>query len=266
MCEVLAKETRSDASRQGGGVDKIPGPTGAAQPPWRIRQTLSPLLDPPTRFMNPFVRFLNSSIGRKYVMAITGLSLTLFLLVHMAGNLSLYAGNEAFNAYAELIESNPLLPLAEAGLAALFVVHILFAVLLIKTNKGSRDEGYRATLGMGSKTLASTTMWITGPLLLVFLLVHLWDFRITKEIYDLPEGGLAQLVTDRLRSPFGFGIYVIGVALVGLHLWHAFQSAFQTLGVAHPRYRTLIMHTGRLLTVALVAGFGGLPFYLFFTG
>ena len=66
--------------------------------------------------MNSFIRFLNSSIGRKYVMAVTGLSLTLFLLVHMAGNLTIYAGNEAFNEYADLLESNPLLPLAEAGL------------------------------------------------------------------------------------------------------------------------------------------------------
>ena len=64
--------------------------------------------------MNSFIRFLSSSIGRKYVMAVTGLSLTLFLLVHMAGNLTLYAGNDAFNEYADLLESNPLLPLAEA--------------------------------------------------------------------------------------------------------------------------------------------------------
>lgn len=215
--------------------------------------------------MNPFVRFLNSSIGRKYVMAITGLSLTLFLLVHMAGNLTLYSGNKAFNDYAHLLESNPLLPLAEAGLAGLFAVHILFAVFLVKKNKTSRDEGYRATLGMGSKTLASTTMWVTGPLLLVFLLIHLWDFRIKKELVE-GDYDLAQMVVDRLTSPVGFAIYVISVGLVGLHMWHAFQSAFQTLGVAHPRYRGIIQNTGRLITVLLVAGFGGIPFYLFFTG
>lgn len=214
--------------------------------------------------MNPFVRFLTSSIGRKYVMAVTGLSLTLFLLVHMAGNLTIYAGNEAFNEYADLLESNPLLPLAEAGLAALFLVHVVFAVALIAKNKTSREEGYKAELGMGRKTVASTTMWITGPLLLVFLLIHIWDFRIAKELVD--EYDLAQMVVDRLKSPIGFGIYVVAIALVGLHMWHAFQSAFQTLGVAHPRYRALIKNTGRLITALLVAGFGGIPFYLFFLG
>ena len=220
--------------------------------------------------MNPFVRFLNSSIGRKYVMAVTGLSLTAFLLVHMAGNLTLYVGNDAFNAYAHVLESNPLLPLAELGLAGLFLVHVVFALLLTKRNRQSRSEGYQASLGMGAKTLASTTMWITGPLIFVFLIVHIWDFRIRKELigeHELEEsGGIAMMVVERLSSPLGFGIYVISIALVGFHMWHAFQSAFQTLGVAHPRYRTLIKHTGRLITALLVAGFGGIPFYLLITG
>ncbi|MDG1490692.1 MAG: succinate dehydrogenase cytochrome b subunit [Planctomycetota bacterium] len=214
--------------------------------------------------MNSFIRFLSSSIGRKYVMAVTGLSLTLFLLVHMAGNLTLYAGNDAFNEYADLLESNPLLPLAEAGLLVLFVVHILFAVLLTGRNKTSRSEKYQSSLGMGAKTVASTTMWITGPVLLVFLVIHIWDFRISKELLD--EYDLAQMVVDRLRHPVGFVIYTASIGMVGLHMWHAFQSAFQTLGVAHPRYRALIQNTGRLITALLVAGFGGIPFYLFFTG
>lgn len=216
--------------------------------------------------MNPLVRFLTSSIGRKYVMAVTGLSLTLFLIVHMAGNLTIYASKEAFNEYADLLESNPLLPLAEAGLAALFIVHLVFAIALTRVNKSSRDVAYTSTLGMGSKTLASKTMWITGPLILVFLLIHLWDFRIAKELVEGGEYDLGQMVIDRLRSPLGFGIYVVGIGLVGLHLWHGFQSAFQTLGVAHPRYRTLIMHAGRFVAVALVAGFIGIPFYLMITG
>ena len=214
--------------------------------------------------MNSFIRFLSSSIGRKYVMAVTGLSLTLFLLVHMAGNLTLYAGNDAFNEYADLLESNPLLPLAEAGLLVLFVVHILFAVLLTGRNKTSRSDKYQSSLGMGAKTVASTTMWITGPVLLVFLVIHIWDFLISKELLD--EYDLAQMVVDRLRHPVGFVIYTASIGMVGLHMWHAFQSAFQTLGVAHPRYRSLIQNTGRLITALLVAGFGGIPFYLFFTG
>ncbi len=74
------------------------------------------------------------------------------------------------------------------------------------------------------------------------------------------------MVVERLKSPIGFGIYAISMGILGLHMWHAFASAFQTLGVAHPRYRALIKITGRVLTVLLVAGFGGIPFYLFFAG
>ena len=216
--------------------------------------------------MNSFVKFLNSSIGRKYVMAITGLSLTLFLLVHMAGNLTLYFGADAFNEYAHLIESNPLLPLAEIGLFVLFVVHIVFAVFLTTKNKTSRTDKYRSELGMGAKSLASTTMWITGPLLLVFLLIHLWDFRISKEFIDPSEYDLAAMVIARFKSPIGFGIYSLSMVVLGFHMWHAFQSAFQTLGMAHPRYRGLIKLTGRGIAVLLVVGFGGIPCYLFFAG
>lgn len=214
--------------------------------------------------MNPFVRFLNSSIGRKYVMAATGLSLTLFLIVHMAGNLTLYAGKEAFNAYAHVLESNPLLPLAEAGLAALFLVHLVFALILTGRNKASRSTAYKASLGMGAKTLASTTMWITGPIIFLFLLVHLWDFRIAKEFLEEGEPyDLAQMVIDRLSSPLGFAIYMVGIVLVGLHLWHGFQSSFQTIGLGHPRYRRLVLWLGRGISLLLVAGFGGLPLYIF---
>ncbi|MDB4561847.1 hypothetical protein N9185_00565, partial [bacterium] len=131
-------------------------------------------------------------------------------------------------------------------------------------NKTSRSDKYQSSLGMGAKTVASTTMWITGPVLLVFLVIHIWDFRISKELLD--EYDLAQMVVDRLRHPVGFVIYTASIGMVGLHMWHAFQSAFQTLGVAHPRYRSLIQNTGRLITALLVAGFGGIPFYLFFTG
>ena len=216
--------------------------------------------------MNPFVKFLNSSIGRKYVMAITGLSLLLFLIVHLVGNLTLYVGPEAFNEYAYFLESNPLLPVAEAGLAAVFLVHIVFAIMLINKNRGSRSDKYQSSLGMGAKTLASTTMWVTGPLLLVFLLIHLWDFRISKEFIDPSEYDLAAMVIARFKSPIGLGIYVTSMVVLGFHMWHAFQSAFQTLGLAHPRYRGLIQLTGRAIAVLLVVGFGGIPCYLFFAG
>ncbi len=207
-------------------------------------------------------RFLSSSLGRKYVMAVTGLSLELFLIAHLAGNLTLFLGDSTFNAYAHALESNPLLPLAEAGLAAVFLVHIAVAIVLMAKNRAARRDPYRSSLGKGAKTIASTTMTITGPLVLVFLLIHLWDFRISKMFAD--EGyDLAVAVRARLGSPLGATIYLAGLLVLGAHLWHAFQSAFQTFGVGHPRWRLVVQWVGRLLAVGLFLGFASFPFWLF---
>lgn len=207
-------------------------------------------------------RFLSSSLGRKYVMAVSGLALVLFLVAHLAGNLTLFVGNDLFNAYAHALESNPLLPLLEAGLAAVFLVHIALAVVLIVQNRAARRDKYRSELGKGGKSLASATMTITGPLVLVFLLIHLWDFRISKLFVD--DGyDLAVAVRERLASPLGATIYIFGLLALGLHLWHAFQSAFQTLGLGHPRWRQVILWTGRALAILLFVGFVSFPFWLF---
>lgn len=207
-------------------------------------------------------RLLTSSLGRKYVMAATGVALVLFLVAHLAGNLSLYVGDEAFNGYAHVLESNPLLPLAEAGLAALFAIHVAFAFMLIAKNRAARQQKYQSALGVGAKTLASTTMAITGPLLLVFLLIHLWDFRIAKMFAD--EGyDLAVAVRTRLASPLGATIYIAGMLVLCAHLWHAIQSAAQTFGLAHPRWRSVVAWGGRLLAVALSVGFVSFPFWFF---
>lgn len=207
-------------------------------------------------------RFLSSSLGRKYVMAATGLSLVLFLVAHLAGNATLFLGDDAFNAYAHALESNPLLPLAEAGLAGLFLVHVAFAVLLIVKNRAARLDKYRSELGKGGKTIASATMAVTGPLVLVFLLVHLYDFRITKIFAD--DGyDLAVAVRERLASPLGATVYLAGLLALGLHLWHGFQSAFQTFGVGHPRWRRFVLWTGRAVALALMLGFMAFPIWLF---
>lgn len=210
-------------------------------------------------------RFLTSSLGRKYVMAVSGLALVLFLVAHLAGNLTLFVGNDLFNAYAHALESNPLLPLMEAGLAAVFLVHIAVAIVLIVQNRAARRARYHSELGKGGrvgKTVASATMAITGPIVLVFLLIHIYDFRISKLFVD--EGyDLAVAVRARLSSPLGATIYIFGLLALGTHLWHGFQSAFQTLGVGHPRWRLVILWTGRVLAVVLFLGFVSFPFWLF---
>jgi len=207
-------------------------------------------------------RFLSSSIGKKAAMALTGLGLVGFLVVHLLGNLTLYADDtgEAFNHYAETLEANPFLPVAEIGLALLFAAHIALAVRVTAENREARRQGYRLRASMGERTLASATMIVTGVIVLVFLVVHVADFRIPKLFGRIDD--LAAAVKLRLASPLGAGIYLVGVGALGIHLAHAFKSAFQSLGLNHPRFTPLIARTSVALAVLLFLGFVSFPVVL----
>jgi succinate dehydrogenase / fumarate reductase, cytochrome b subunit len=174
-------------------------------------------------------RTLASSLGKKYVMAVSGLLLVGFLVVHLSGNLLLYFGRDggSFDAYAAALDSNPLLPIAEIGLALLFVVHIATALRVSFENREARSQGYAVRASMGRRTLASTSMLVTGLVILVFLVVHIYDFRVGKLLVE-PSTSLAGLVRKRFATPLGLGIYLVGVAAVAVHLRHAFRSAFQS--------------------------------------
>ena len=205
--------------------------------------------------------FLQSSIGRKFVMALTGAALALFVLIHLLGNLTLFADAEglAFNAYAHTLERSPLLPLAEIGLAALFVVHIYLGIRTALENREARPARYKDLAPHGHRTLASTSMIVTGLLVLTFLVVHLIDFRLAPRDAE----GLASMVIVRLSKPIGAAIYLVGVVALGVHLWHAFQSLFQTLGLNHPRYRPLIVRAGWAFSVLIALGFAAFPVAIF---
>lgn len=206
-------------------------------------------------------RFLRSSIGRKFLMSLTGAALMGFVLVHLLGNLTLFADSsgEVFDSYAHAIESNPLLPLAEIGLAVLFVVHIALGIRLALDNRDARPARYKELQAHGGRTLASLTMPVTGVLVLIFLVVHLLDFRLAERDPD----GLAAMVVTRLESPLAALVYGAGVLALGVHLWHAFQSAFQSLGLFHPRYRDLIRNAGRAFAVLVAVGFAAFPVVIY---
>jgi len=219
---------------------------------------------------------LCSSLGRKYLVAASGLLLVGFLIAHLLGNLTLLVDRTggAFNAYAHAIETNPLLPVAEIGLAALFVLHAGMAITVTYKNRRSRSTRYAVAADKGKRTLASSSMIVTGLVVLVFLIVHLVDFRFTKgtveavarygsnrEVFDL-----AAMVRARLSSPIGATIYVVAVLILGVHLTHAVRSAAQSLGVNHPNLNTLIVRGGVALAIALTLGFVSIPVYFLFQG
>ncbi len=193
-------------------------------------------------------------------MSLTGAGLVLFVLVHLAGNLTLYADRSGatFDQYSEKLERNPLLPAAEAGLVTLFLVHIALGIHTALANREARPVRYKELAPHGERTLASVSMLVTGLLILIFLVVHLLDFRLAKRA---PEG-LAHMVVERLSTPLGAALYLVGVGALGVHLWHAFQSAFQSLGLHHPRYRPAIQKAGWTLALALGLGFATFPVVL----
>jgi succinate dehydrogenase / fumarate reductase cytochrome b subunit len=210
------------------------------------------------------IRTASSSIGKKALMALTGLLLIGFLVVHLAGNLTFYMDGDgaAFDSYAETLESNPLLPLAEFGLLVLFVTHIVLALRVTKQNRDARKSRYAVRATAGGSTAGSRSMVITGIVLLVFLVVHIMDFRLQNDGTE----SMAALVREELSAPLGAGLYAVAMLALGLHVSHAFKSAMQTLGCNHPKYTPLIEKASLGLGIVLGLGFLSFPLVIFFMG
>lgn len=207
-------------------------------------------------------RYLLSSIGKKQLVAVSGLLLVGFLFTHLAGNLAMYGGQAKFDGYAEFLEHQPWLVPAELALAALFLLHVAWGLRVSWENLRARPERYAAAVALGGRTWGSATMKYTGLMTLVFLCVHIWTFKLGQ-----PEGrSLFDWVLFHFRKPWYAGFYVLAMITLGLHLSHGVKSAFQTLGVNHPRYTPAIEAAGVLVAAALAAGFGSLPVWGFLRG
>ena len=215
------------------------------------------------------VRFLASSVGRKILMALTGLLLIGFLVVHLSGNLLIFESPEAFNAYSHSLVSNPLIYVAELALLVLFVAHVASGIAVTLRNRAARPEGYRARRWAGRtshKSLASATMILSGLVILIFVPLHLWTFKFGP-VYPSPNDphvrDLHRLVVEEFQEPVEVIWYSVAMIVIGFHLWHAFGSAFESLGVA---YRRPLRWVGQALAVVLAGGFLSIPVVLYFSG
>jgi succinate dehydrogenase / fumarate reductase cytochrome b subunit len=206
--------------------------------------------------------FLESSIGKKIMVAAAGFLLCGFLIAHLAGNLLMFVGGETFNRYAEALEHNPLLPLAELGLVALFLAHIVLSLRATLANRAARPEGYQVYKGKGARTAGSRTMAVTGLLILSFVVVHVATFKYNLGGVKGPD--LFNHVLGWFANPLYAAFYVLAVAGVGLHLSHGVQSAIQTFGLSHPRYTPLLKKAGLAFAVLMFLGFASLPVYFGF--
>ncbi|MDD5208593.1 MAG: hypothetical protein PHV36_04355 [Elusimicrobiales bacterium] len=200
-------------------------------------------------------RFITTSIGRKAVMAVSGLLLGGFMLVHLAENLLLFKGEAAYNGWVDMLLSNPVTPLLELGLLFLFLAHIITGAWVRVEDFLNAPSGYEARKWQGGRTIGSATMLYTAAAVLAYLAYHMLTFRFTDH-----SMGFYQMVTYAFRDPVFVAVYVAGSAALALHLSHGMQSAFQTLGVNHPKYTPLIKIGGILVAVAMT-GFALISVY-----
>jgi succinate dehydrogenase / fumarate reductase cytochrome b subunit len=198
------------------------------------------------------------SIGKKLLMAGSGVLLLLFLLVHLLGNLQLFAGPEALNAYAHLLHSKPALVWgARLAMLALFGVHMVTSILLTLENRAARPVPYHKE-DTRVATFASRTMIWSGLVVGAFLIYHLLHLtaRVTGPVHHLAEGGpdvYANIVAS-FQQPAIAGFYLLAQVLLYLHLSHAFQSAFQTLGWRHRGFTPWVERAGQAYALLILAG------------
>jgi succinate dehydrogenase / fumarate reductase cytochrome b subunit len=206
---------------------------------------------------------LGTSIGKKLMMAATGLSFIGFLVVHLAGNLTLYGGADAFNSYAAHLHAlGPLLAVAEFVLLGLFAIHVLSGLILFWQNFKARPSRYAVNRNPGGKTIGSATMPYTGLLILLFIIFHLTNF--SRFFIDQTGTTIFQIVSTAFQNPVYVGLYVLAMLTVALHVSHGFWSLFQTFGLNHPKYMPAINVGGLIISLVFGLGFGFLPIYISF--
>ena len=209
--------------------------------------------------MNWYLFILGSSVGKKMMMALTGLGLIGFLSVHLLGNSMAFAGADAFNGYAAKLHSlQPYLSVFNLGLAALGLVHILVGIILFIENLKARPTRYKVFQNPGGRTIGSNTMPYTGVLILIFVIFHLLKFTFV----DKSVTPIYQLMATTFTNPLWVVMYVAAMAIVAVHISHGFWSLFQTFGLNHPCHMPLIMKLGLVVTLVFGIGFGVLPIYL----
>ena len=215
---------------------------------------------------------LDSVIGKKILMAVTGLFLITFLCVHLFGNIFLYVGKEAFNKYVETLEGglvHAFILLMEVVLVLAFFIHIFNGIRLTLQNMAARgDVKYAVQKAAPQVSFTSRNMFVTASIVFIFLVIHLRNFFYEYKLVGLSESRTAyDIVVSTFQMPLYSLLYVVGVSLLGFHLFHGFQSAFQTLGLNHKKYTPFIVGLGRVYSIFIALAFASFPIYfLFFYG
>ena len=218
-----------------------------------------------------FQRYFSSSVGTKLLIGITGLLLFLYMVLHLVGNVLIFAGPGIFNEYSHRLISNPLIVPIELGLLLVFLIHIFKTVRMVAVNRAARPVGYQKKANAGHtsrKSFASSTMILSGLILVLFIVVHVKQFKFGtfyETVSAVPIRDLYRTEIEVFRNPFWVLFYVIGTLVVGLHLRHGIASGFQSIGFDHPLYTRRLTIIGIVLAVIIGAGLGIIPVWAYLT-
>jgi succinate dehydrogenase / fumarate reductase cytochrome b subunit len=216
-------------------------------------------------------RFLSSLVTTKLIVGVTGLLLFLYLILHIAGNMLVFLGQDAFNTYSYALISNPLVVPVEIGLLVVFLIHLYKAIRMTLQNRSARPTPYamkRMAGGTSQKSLASSTMIVTGLALLIFIPIHVVMFKYGPEYAYGTTGirDLYRLEVENFSSPAWVAFYVLAMIVVGFHLWHGVASSCQSLGLSGPRFTPAVRKVGRTFAVLIAGGFIAIAVWVFLYG
>jgi succinate dehydrogenase / fumarate reductase cytochrome b subunit len=211
-----------------------------------------------------------SSVGKKWVMALTGLFLITFLVVHVGINACIWAndGGVMFGDAAHFMGSSWVIRIIEIGLMAGFLIHIVQGLVLVFQNRSKRRKGYAVTMGSKGSTWYSRSMGLLGTLILIFLIIHLSHFWVPNRSHQGwllgPEREVYKDMQEKFQSEWVVILYIAGCISLAWHLMHGFQSAFRTIGVSNKRYLVLLNTAGIAFSIIVPLIFAMMPisFYL----
>jgi succinate dehydrogenase / fumarate reductase, cytochrome b subunit len=221
--------------------------------------------------MNLFSRIWNSSLGKKYIMALTGCALFLFVVGHLIGNLQVFLGPEAINRYGSFLQGlGELLWAARIGLLVAVVLHIVSAVRLTAENRAARAERYAEYKPVGS-SYASRTMMMSGLIIAAFVIYHLLHFTVLNKEINLTGRDFHTLIDAKgrhdifammvigFRQPIVSVFYIVAMALLSLHLSHGISAMFQSLGWRKAYYKSLLEKGAKFAAIAIFVGYVSIP-------
>jgi succinate dehydrogenase / fumarate reductase cytochrome b subunit len=218
--------------------------------------------------------FFTSSVGKKFVMGLTGIFLISFLVVHVGINACIWAmdGGEMFNKAAHFMGATVVIRILEVGLFAGFFLHIIQGLVLVFQNRKKRSIGYQVPMGNKGSKWYSRSMGLLGTIILIFLLIHWNQFWIPSRFQDMPEvtiNGIAMhdlfgLMKQTFTELWVVILYVIACISLAYHLLHGFQSAFRSLGVYNNRYLHLLNSLGIGFSIMVPLAFAMMPVSMYF--